>query len=298
MAEGGVGRGGCAWLTAQSVSPDSIRRNSPGTRSAGYVRAFSTLGCPGLDLAGACALARAHGIGAVELRVLGGSVDLPAYFRGLGMGPEAIRSVADAAGVGLVAIDTSLRLIDGTGEDREKFLEMVRLAEAIGAARLRVFDGGSKADAAEMERASEALRWWRSVRARHAWKTDIMVETHDALVTSAAILRFARAAPGAAILWDSHHTWNKGGEDPAATWRAIGRLVAHIHVKDSVRGAGPGAPGAYALPGTGDFPMAALRDALKGGYTGPLSLEWERHWHPEIAPLDDALRSAASTSWW
>jgi sugar phosphate isomerase/epimerase len=281
-----------------SVSQDSIRPSRLDTRSAGYFRAFSTLGCPGLDLAGVCTLARAHGIGAVELRVLEGSVDLPAYFRGLGMSPAAVRSAADAAGIRIVAIDTSLRLIDGTPEDREKFLEMVPLAEAAGAARLRVFDGGSGADAAEMERASAAVRWWRSLRAEHAWKADIMVETHDSLLTAAAIRRFVRAAPGAAILWDSHHTWRKGGEDPAATWRAIGRHVAHIHVKDSIGGADPGAPAAYALPGTGDFPMAALRAALKGSYTGPLSLEWERHWHPEIAPIEDALRSADSTSWW
>jgi sugar phosphate isomerase/epimerase len=280
------------------VSPESDRRSLPGTRPSGYVRAFSTLGCPGLDLAGVCALARAHGIGAVELRVLEGSVDLPAYLRGVGMSPKEARSMADAAGIRVVAIDTSLRLVDGTPGDRERFLEMVPLAEAMGAARLRVFDGGSKADAAEMEQASAAVRWWRSLRAKHAWKADIMVETHDALLTAAAIRRFVRAAPGAAILWDSHHTWRKGGEDPAATWRAIGRSVAHIHVKDSVGAADAGSPAAYALPGTGDFPMAALRSALKGSYAGPLSLEWERHWHPEIAPFEDALRSAASTSWW
>src|SRR5208283_9397 len=83
--------------------------------------------------------------------------------------------------------------------------------------------GGSAADAAEMKRASAALRWWRSLRAEHEWKADIMVETHDSLLTASAIRRFARAAPGAAILWDSHHTWRKGGEDPAATWRAVGR---------------------------------------------------------------------------
>jgi len=298
VAQGGVGRGGRAGLTAQAVSPDSKGRNRLGARAAGYVRAFSTLGSPGLDLEGACALARAHGIGAVELRVLEGSIDLPAYFRRRGMGPAAIRSVADAAGVRIVAIDTSLSLIDGTREDRGQFLEMVALAESLGVARLRVFDGGSAADAAEMKRASAALRWWRSLRAEHAWKADIMVETHDSLLTASAIRRFARAAPGAAILWDSHHTWRKGGEDPAATWRAVGRHVAHIHVKDSACGPDPSAPATYALPGTGDFPMAALRAALKGCYTGPLSLEWERHWHPEIAPIEDALRSAASTSWW
>lgn len=280
------------------MSVDSILPNSLGSRAEGYVRAFSTLGCPGFSLAHVFALARAHRITAVELRVLEGSLDLPAYFRGLGMDPAALRSVADAAGMRIVAIGTSLRLVEGTDEDREKFLEFVPWAEATGGARLRVFDGGSKADAAEMKQAAAAVRWWRSLRAEHAWNTDIMVETHDSLLTAAAIRRFLRSAPGSAILWDSHHTWRKGGEEPAATWRAIGRHVAHIHVKDSACGADPRAPARYVPPGTGEFPMAALRKALAGNYSGPLSLEWERHWHPEIAPLEEALRSAASTSWW
>jgi len=259
---------------------------------------FSTLGCPGLSLGRVCALARAHGVGAVELRVLEGSVDLPAYFSRLGMAPAALSAEAAAAGVRIAAIGTSLRLIDGTDEDREKFLEFVPWAEAMGVPRLRVFDGGSSADGAELKRALAAVTWWRAIRAERGWKTDIMVETHDALLSASAINRFAREVPGAAILWDSHHTWRKGGEDPAATWRAIGRHVVHIHVKDSVGGADSGSPARYVLPGTGDFPMAGLRAALAGDYMGPLSLEWERLWHPELAPLEEALRSSADTSWW
>ena len=125
-----------------------------------------------------------------------------------------------------------------------------------------------------------------------------MVETHDTLLTSAAIGRFLRAVPGAAILWDSHHTWRRGGEDPGATWRAIGRHVVHIHVKDSVEGPDPAHPARYVLPGTGGFPMAALRAALAGRYSGHLCLEWEKQWHPGLPPLDEALCSAAAGSWW
>ena len=263
----------------------------------GYERAFSTLGCPELDLRGVFALARAHAIAAVELRVLQGSLDLPGHFRRMGLSPAGLGALAKAAGVRIVALDTSLRLVDGTDKDREEFLEMVPWGEALGGARLRVFDGGSKGDSSELHRASAAFAWWRSLRAERGWTSDIMVETHDTLLTSSAIGRFVGAAPGAAILWDSHHTWRKGGENPAATWRSIGKHVVHIHVKDSA-GAAPAEPVRFALPGAGDFPMADLRKALGKSYAGPLSLEWERHWHPEIAPLDEALRSAASTSWW
>ena len=44
------------------------------------LRAFSTLGCPDFTLEEALALATKHGLEAIELRALGGTVDLPAYF--------------------------------------------------------------------------------------------------------------------------------------------------------------------------------------------------------------------------
>jgi sugar phosphate isomerase/epimerase len=263
---------------------------------ASYERAFSTLGCPSMDLGESCAMAHAFGIPAIELRALGGSLDLPSYFSGRRESPASI--LGASAGVRIVAFGTSLRLADGTDEDRRRFLEHIPWAEAIGVPRLRVFDGGSISDGSSVERVAEAAGWWRALRAERGWKTDIMVETHDSLLRAADIQRFTDAAPGTGILWDSHHTWRKGGEDPAQTWHAIGPHVVHIHVKDSIAGSTPGAPAGYVLPGTGEFPMAALRDALAGNYGGPLSLEWERQWHPEIAPIEEALRSAAATSWW
>ena len=42
-----------------------------------FLRTFSTLGCPELDLEAVIALATKHGVGAVELRCLAGSMDLP-----------------------------------------------------------------------------------------------------------------------------------------------------------------------------------------------------------------------------
>jgi sugar phosphate isomerase/epimerase len=273
-------------------------RNRSAEKGAAYERAFSTLGCPGLDLPGVLALARSHGIGAVELRALEGSLDLPAYFSGRRDSPARLAALAAEAGVRIAAFGTSLRLIGSTDEDRVKFLDFVPWAEAMGVPMLRVFDGKPPAGGTGVEQAAEAAAWWRALRGERGWRTDIMVETHDSLLTAGAISKFAEAAPGTAILWDSHHTWRKAGEDPALTWRAIGPYVAHIHVKDSVGGPGPGTPPTYVLPGTGEYPMASLRAALSGDFTGPVSLEWEKQWHPNLPPLGDALTAAAEAGWW
>jgi sugar phosphate isomerase/epimerase len=116
---------------------------------------------------------------------------------------------------------------------------------------------------------------------------------------AAAITEFLAAVPGVGLLWDAHHTWRKGGEDPVATWRAVRAHVVHLHVKDSVAVPSARHPFTYVLPGDGGFPMAALMAAVRvAGFTGPVSLEWEKQWHPYLPPLETALRVAAARTWW
>jgi sugar phosphate isomerase/epimerase len=136
------------------------------------------------------------------------------------------------------------------------------------------------------------------LRAARGWKVDLMVETHDTLMTAAALGRFAAAAPGTAILWDTHHTWKRGGESPADTWRQARAQIVHLHVKDSVSVPSARNPYTYVLPGCGEFPMAALRRALGADFTGVVSFEWEKMWEPELPTLDQALQSAADHAWW
>ena len=131
------------------------------------------------------------------------------------------------------------------------------------------------------------------------WSCDVMIETHDSLFTAAAIGRFLAVAPDAAILWDAHHTWRKGGEDPLVTWRAIRGSVPHVHVKDSIGVPSARHPFTYVLPGDGEFPMAPLMAVLRAdNFAGPVSLEWEKMWHPYLAPLDEALATATARGWW
>ena len=263
------------------------------------LRCFSSLGCPDLTLDAALALAASHGVDAIELRALGGTVELPAYLAAQFDTPAALAEKLRGEKIRVVALDTSFKLVGGAASDREKLLAYVPWAKALGVERLRVFDGGRAADAAELAQAAGTISWWRALRSEHGWRADLMVETHDSLFTAAAIERLLAVAPGVAILWDSHHTWKKGGEDPVTTWRAIHASVVHVHVKDSVSVPSAKHPFTYVLPGAGEFPMAPLAAALRAdGFAGPLSLEWEKLWHPYLVPLDEALAAARSAAWW
>jgi sugar phosphate isomerase/epimerase len=266
------------------------------TRMA-YRRAFSSLGCPDLTLEQTLALARAHGCDGVELRILAGNLDLPAYWRSTYGTPEALAGKLRDERIAIVSLDTSLRLVENNPADRESFLAFVPWAEALGVPHLRVFDGGRTADAGETARAVATWRWWRELRTARGWQTDMAIETHDSLFTGEKIARFLQLCPGAKILWDAHHTWRQGAEDPTATWRRIGPAVPHIHVKDSVSAPSGNASYSYVLPGAGEFPAASLFELLRREFNGVVSLEWERHWHPTLPPLEAALQAATKNGW-
>lgn len=265
-----------------------------------YARAFSTLGCGELDLPGVFALADRHGIAQVELRALAGTIELPGYFAKTYGSPAAMAAELGERSRRIAALDTSFRLISGGETDRLALREFVPWAEALGVRWLRVFDGGKGLDAESLRSAAATLEWWQSLRREEELQVDLMIETHDVLLDADRIARFTAAMPANSVglLWDAHHTWRRGREDPLATWRTIRSQVVHVHVKDSITVPGDAQAGTYVLPGAGEFPMTTLRAALAKEFTGTLSLEWEKLWHPQLAPLEDALRAAEARGWW
>jgi sugar phosphate isomerase/epimerase len=262
-------------------------------------RCFSTLGCPELSLGAVIALARKHEIEFVELRALEGSTDLAGYFHAQYGTPAKLAAAFGNAPLRITSLNASLHLAGATAAERDQLAALAPWADALGVPWLRVFDGGTPADVTEFNAARQTLQWWRSLRQAEGWQSDIMIETHDSLLTADTITKLTSEFPTMAILWDSHHTWRKGGEDPVTTWQAIRARVVHVHVKDSVNVASARHPFTYVLPGDGEFPIAPVLSALRGaGFDGPVSLEWEKLWHPYLPSLDEALTIAAKRNWW
>ena len=71
--------------------------------------------------------------------------------------------------------------------------------------------------------------------------------------------------------------------------------LRHVHLKDLKRQCRGTAN--YVLTGEGEFPFDTMFAALEGvRYEGFLSFEWEKHWHPELAPPEVALPHFME--WW
>ncbi len=263
-------------------------------------RAFSTLGCEEFHWDEVMSLARRHEITALELRALGGSIDLAGYLDERFGAPETWAREVRKAGVEIVAMDASCRLFANDPESEIELMALAPWADAVDCHYIRVFDGGERLDNPTLVLGATRWAWWRQQRKLHDWSVDLLVETHDALTSAAAVQTFQEAIPEPPdLLWDTFLTWAKGGETPAVTWSQIKDSVRHIHVKDGVMGGREGRAFTLGLPGKGEFPMASLMACLQAdGYTGAVSLEWARKWHPYLPSLEEALEMAAAQAWW
>lgn len=253
---------------------------------------FSTLGCSELSLHETADLAERHGIASVELRTLSGTVDLIPALAAEFAAPTGFAAFLAERDLRVAALNTSIRLFGSS--DLSAIEPFIAWAEAADIAYLRIFDGGKRLRSDEMTRGADLLNEWRALRQSRGLNVDLMIETHDTLAEFGQLLAFIEHVPTAKILWDTHHTWAKGS-DLRTLWDHIAKNVVHLHVKDSTTDSD--GQRRYVLPGHGDFPIAELHALLQSDERQiPLSLEWERHWHPQLPPLEDALKAARS--WW
>ncbi|HEY2670438.1 MAG TPA: sugar phosphate isomerase/epimerase family protein [Rugosimonospora sp.] len=242
--------------------------------------AFSTLGVPGAPLDDVIALARDTGYSGVELRCAEGEPlrpDTPTpRARAIG------RLFADA-GISVVCVCSYVRIARPDGDPVAEAMRHVELAEALGAPFVRIF-GALEGQSDVQERAVERL----AVLASQLDGTvSVVIETHDALLTGAAVGHVLAQvdSPWVGALWDVINPW-RAGEKPVVTADELAPWLRHVQIKDAASTTDL----APVLPGTGAVPIReSLAQLDRVGYTGWLSLEWERRWYPDAAPLRDAL---------
>ncbi|MGJ8654626.1 MAG: sugar phosphate isomerase/epimerase family protein [Opitutaceae bacterium] len=257
-----------------------------------FKKCYSTLGCPSDTLDQVLQTAQKFNLDCVEIRALENEIDLPAYFTQKGITPELLKQRCKETGIQISAFNSSLKLATDESEWIQTLDAWAPWIIGANVPAVRIFDGVSENGyEAWMEHAKSRALFWKQLKAERGWNFDLIIETHDTLLTAETILEFVEATEGAfPILWDAHHTWRKGGEAFAETWKACRDHIQHIHTKDSISVPSARHPFTYADYGKGEMnPEALSQILLESGYTGVLSLEWELMWHPYLAPLDSAL---------
>jgi sugar phosphate isomerase/epimerase len=250
--------------------------------------AFSTLAFPGTSLVKAISLGREWGYTGVELRLIDGDLIDPAM---AAADRARVKRTVTAAGLLIVAIDSSVRLTDHEpGAELGAFIE---LASDWESPLVRVFGGalphGDHDRQAALAAAAGVLE--ASVPRAERLGVAIGVETHDSFSASSVVAELLCLIPSGVVgaVWDSHHP-HRMGQRPAEVWADLGGRTLLAQLKDARRDTARPDGWQLVLLGQGEVPVREiLRLLYGGGYAGWISVEWEKRWHPEIEAPEVAL---------
>lgn len=262
----------------------------------------STLGAPGESLEQVLDCLRRTGVPGIELRFSTGEVVDPATTR---RRRREVRAAVQDAGVVVTGLASYVRVASDAPDDLVvgALVGALDAAADLGAPVVRVFPGAPAEPCAydrvpvlRESREEVADRAARRLDAVGAYAQELGVlpalETHDSHPTGALVADvLSRVQAPVGAVWDLMHPW-RVGEELEETWALLRPWIVggrgSVQVKDADLPAST-----TPLPvGEGSLPTAAFAELLlSAGYDGPVTLEWERAWHPEAAPLEDGCRS-------
>ena len=255
---------------------------------------FSTLGCPGWELREIVAGARNLGYEGVELRAVGGSLDLLSRTE---FGPAQLastRNYFDDAGVEICCVDTSC-VFHSTEESERANQVNIALAHAemaanLGSPLIRVFPDKIQPGAQREETRDWIASCLREVAERMPDGVNVGLETHGDFARSEYASEIVTLAnhPKVKLIWDIANSVAAGDAIQHAA-RVVQPHLAHVHLRDAkpVSGSEHWLP---VLAGTGRVSFAEALTAIRElNYDGFVSFEWEKYWHPEIEEPEVAL---------
>ena len=270
--------------------------------ASGLSWGISTLGCPELRFPQICKLLSEFGLRELEIRAVDGRIDLPQWARGHGLaavpGNRFARKASHPIPRRRFFLQTRRQRWKVPGRDAG----VLRVGRFLGrAVRPRFWRRhlGASVDRSGLRSSGPDGRVVATGKKVHGWRVELLLETHDGFSASGPCRDLlARLREPIGIIWDSHHTWRLGGESPRESWSQLSKWIRHVHVKDSIAKPSARHPFTYVLPGDGETPLGEIVEVLREHhFTGMVSLEWERLWHPYLPPLREALTRLQAQPW-
>jgi len=256
--------------------------------------AFSTLGCPSWGLEEVARTAAGFGYEGIELRALGGSLNLlerPEFQPSV---IQRTRAFLADHNLSVCCVDTSCSFDAIEQKARREMVEMAarygELAAALGASLIRVFPNEIPKGATREETRDRIAASLREAAQRMPDNVRVGLETHGDFArgsTAAEIIRLADN-PKLTIIWDAANSF-AAGDSTAESARAVRPFLTHVHLRDA-RPQNDRQHWRPVLAGRGLVPLAEVVRLLdEANYDGYISFEWEKYWHPEIEGPEVAL---------
>lgn len=276
-----------------------IWKESSETKEAGLPLAFSTLGCPKWEWKKILDFAVEHKFAGIELRGLGGNLDLPAHPVFAPDRIEQTKRDISSRKLRIACVSSSANLYVEDSAKREKELgdarRFIDLASTLGSPCVRVFGGKDESDRSPAPDTATKVCVAAGLRelGKYAGPRNVAVilESHDHFTSSATLKDVLTQADceNIGLLWDAYHTFADGHEDPELTVRELGKWIRHTHLKDSADNREN-----YVLTGRGTIPIQQQISVLRAiGYKGFFCFEWEKLWHPELVDPEIAIADFA-----
>ena len=262
----------------------------------------TTLGCPGWDLDTVLDRYVEYGFDAVDFRGLNGVIDittLPEFTSGL---PDTRMKIEDH-GLVTTAVNTSISICvpEKLDQNLEEARRNIEVAVGLNASDIRVFGNGNIKEKSREELVKIAAdTMHRIMDLDGATQLQWAFETHDHWSSGVLTKTILDAVDleNFGALWDVGHTPRLSDESPQETFDILKGRIFNTHFKDAIYD--PSHPQAmkdgwrYTFLGEGEVPLVEAVKILKdNGYEGCLTLEHEKHWHPELAEPEEAFPQAA-----
>jgi len=248
---------------------------------------FSTLGCTEYSVSELVELSKRFSINAVEMRGLGGVMNV---YEGEAFSHEntasTLKTFSDA-GISFPVLGTSIACheVFGGKKKLDDCLKDISFAKKIGAKYIRVF-GNKKTDTCSSPEVATVLLDLCALAAPYG--ITVLLEVHGDYNSTEMLSPITSALSDTenfGLIWDICHTDAIYGDGWEEFYLAMKPYIRHIHIKDRNRTTMKLTP-----VGEGDLPIKAITKRLiTDGYDGFISLEWERKWHKELSPIEDAL---------
>ena len=195
--------------------------------------AFSTLGCPNWELDQIAATARRLGYDGVELRAVGGSLDLldrPEF--------KSARALFAESNVEICCVDTSCAFHSPSRTERSAQVELAlkhgELAAELGAPSIRVFPDKIQAGATREETRDYICECLRQVAERMPREVCVALETHGDFARTEATVEIVAFVnhPRVKLIWDVANSV-AAGDSIAVAGQTVQRFLSHIHLRDA-----------------------------------------------------------------
>jgi sugar phosphate isomerase/epimerase len=261
--------------------------------------AFSTLGCPKWELAQIAEAANRLGYEAIELRALGGDLDLLARPEFQPNTRNETRRWLEDKGLTICCVDTSCNFHSLSADERSAQVDVAvkhgDLAAALGAPLIRVFPDKVQAGATRDETRDNIAASLREVARRLPAGVRVGLETHGDFARCEIAADIVRRAdhPEVCLIWDVANSMAAGDSIEEAA-KAVSPYLAHVHLRDARDiGAEHWLP---VLAGRGRVSFeVAIHELRHLKYDAYVSFEWEKYWHPEIEEPEVALPDFADS---